>query len=450
MKTKTKSLMALSLSLFLTACSGGTGGEPVASTTPSTAPSKAPATSAEPETTPPPDLGGRVIKFAAWWDLKPAGNTASEKERLTKITEIEKKYNVKIEFVNVPFQEYMPKFTATILTGEPFADVLQMEYKSALPAILKGQLLKVSEFTTPENDINKEGKLLVRNPAIAGEEYGFDNPGVGGTGIHYNRDLFKKLNLPDLHELYSSGQWTWDKFLEIAKKATRDTDNDGKIDTYGFSGWSIDIARNFVAANGGSFVNPEKKAEGFTNPNTIEAVEFVNKLYNVENVVKNKTGDRMNYDEFNTFKDGDVAMFPAPLWAVNSELTFDYGVVRSPSAPMAATKSPLRIAAWLPNSFPRFKDPKIVYQIYEEMFDIPQTEDFPGQEWLEAQYNHEEDIMVMKDKITHTAQIVLEDAYPDYPTGKFLKDILVNNQSVAATAQKYKPEAEASIAKLGN
>ncbi|MGN7455674.1 ABC transporter substrate-binding protein [Paenibacillus pasadenensis] len=448
-------VLGMSLTLLLSACSGNNGGGAAtngAAATPGSEPaaSAAPAETAAPEAAP-PDLGGRVLKFAAWWDLKPAGNTASEKERLAKIAEVEKKYNVKIEFVNVPFEEYMPKFTATVLTGEPFADIMQMEYKSALPAALKGQLLKVDEFTSPEDDINQEKKLMVRTPAIAGQEYGFDNPGMAGSGIHYNRDLFKKLGLPDLQELYASGQWNWDKFLEIAKQATKDTDNDGKTDTYGFSGWSIDIARNFVAANGGAFVDPENKAEGFTNPNTIEAVEFVNKLYNVENVVKNKTGDRMNYEEFNTFKDGDVAMFPAPIWAVSSELPFDFGVVPFPVGPHGSDKFTFADSGSAAKFIPKgVKDPQLVYKIYEETFDIAQTEDFPGQEWLEGQYNHEEDIMMMKDNINGKGQIVLEDAYPDYPTGKFLTDILVNSQSVTASAQKYKPEAEASIGKLGN
>ena len=79
---------------------------------------------AEPEAEP-VDLGGRVIKVASWWDLKPAGTTAGEKARLEKIAEIEKKYNCKIEFVNVPFEEYMNKFTTSVLAGEPFADIVR-------------------------------------------------------------------------------------------------------------------------------------------------------------------------------------------------------------------------------------------------------------------------------------------------------------------------------------
>ncbi|MNZ98037.1 hypothetical protein D3C78_1173080 [compost metagenome] len=64
-------------------------------------------------------------------------------------------------------------------------------------------------------------------------------------------------------------------------------------------------------------------------------------------------------------------------------------------------------------------------------------------------YRHEEDIMMQRDFIAGTSMIFIEDAYPDFPIGNFVTDIIVNNQSVSATAEKYKPEAEASIAKIG-
>ncbi|OBZ13095.1 MULTISPECIES: ABC transporter substrate-binding protein [Bacillales] len=450
-KIKGLSVLALCLMLILTACSGGNNGNKGNNATPKeSAATEATAAPEEAAATPEPvDMGGRVIKVAAWWDLKPAGTTTSEKARLAKIEEVEKKYNVKIEFVNVPFEEYMPKFTATILSGEPFADIVQMEYKAALPAILKGQLLPLSDFTTNASNINGEANLIAKAPPIAGKDYAFDDPGTGGTGLHYNRDLFKKLGLPDLQELYTSGQWNWDKFMEIAKLATKDTDNDGKIDVYGYSGWSHDLFRNLAAANGGFIVNETDGTQGFTDPKTIEAAEFVNRMYNVENVVRVKSGNKTNWEESNTFKDGDVAMFISAAWNLGG-LTFDIGVVPMPNGPQGSPEVTFANNAAAAKFIPKgVKDPQLVYQIYEETFDIPNTQEFPSQEWLESLYNHEEDILMTRDHINGTGQILLDDAYPDFPTGKFIEDILVNNQSVTATAEKYKPEAEASIAKLG-
>ncbi|CAI6016432.1 hypothetical protein PAECIP112173_00080 [Paenibacillus sp. JJ-100] len=450
------SLMLLAVLLFVSACSGGaaqTGvdsGEAVQSENNTEADKTVQEDEAAKTAVDVPDLGGRVIKIAAWWDLKPAGETASDKARLDKIAEVEKKYNVKIEFVNVPFEEYMNKFTTSVLAGEPFADIVQMEYKSALPAILKGQLLPLSDFTTAENNINQEGNLIAKYPAIAGNYYAFESPTSIGLGLHYNRDLFKKLSLPDPQELYEKGEWSWDKFMEVTKQATKDTDNDGKIDVYGFSGWAIDVIRHFTAANGGTIADDENGKEGLSDPKTIEAAEFVKRLYNVENVVKVKTGDKTNWEESNTFKDGDVAMFTAAEWQLG-DLTFSVGVVPIPNGPQGKKEvtyaNNTAAAKFIAKGV---EDPKIVYQIYEETFDIPQIEEYPGQDYLESLYTDEKDIQMIREHIAGTGRILLDDAYAGYPIGDYVNDIIKNNASVTATAEKYKAQAQAAMDKLGS
>ncbi|WP_342575005.1 extracellular solute-binding protein [Paenibacillus sp. FSL M8-0142] len=449
------SLLLICLMFVITACSGGGGAQTEA---PKTEP--APAAEQAGSETPkeeepaqpaaePVDLGGRVIKVAAWWDLTPAGNTADEKARLEKIAEVEKKYNVKIEFVNVPFEEYMNKFTTSVLAGEPFADIVQLEYKSALPAIMKGQLLPISEFTTDQNNINNEANLQMKYPAIGGGEYGFDNPISLGLGLHYNRELFKKHGLPDLQELHAKGEWNWDKFMEIAKQATKDTNNDGKTDVWGFSGWAIDAVKHFTAANGGKIVDDANGKEGLSDPKTLEAAEFVNRLYNVEKVVKVKSGNKTNWEETNTFKDGDVAMFPAAEWMLG-DVTFEVGIVPIPNGPQGSPEATYANTAASAKFIAKgVEDPAIVYQIYEETFDIQSTEEYPGQDYLEGIYTNQEDIDMIREHIAGTGVITVDEAYTDYPTGAFIEDIIVNNQSVTATAEKYKQQAQAAVDKMG-
>lgn len=454
-----RKLKGLSLTLFcfiflLSACSGG--GNTAKTATESTPPSEAKTTTTTPEKTepeqteaPPVDLGGRVIKVAAWWDLKPAGTTAGEKARIKKIAEVEKKYNCKFEFVNVPFKEYMNKFTTSVLAGDPFADIVQMEYKSALPAIIKGQLLPISEFTTDKSNINNKGDLITKSPAIGGREYAFDSPGTIGLGLHYNRDLFKKLGLPDLQELYNKGEWNWDKLLEVAKQATKDTDNDGKTDVWGYSGWAIDAIKHFTAANGGKLVDDENSKEMLSDSRTIEAAEFVNRLYNVDKVVRVKTGNKTNWEESNTFKDGNVAMFTAAEWQLK-DLTFEVGVVPIPNGPQGSPKQTYANTAQNAKFIPKgVKDPAAVYQAYEETFDIPPTEEYPGQDYLESIYTNQEDIDMIREHIAGTGVITIDEAYGNYPTGAFVEDIIVKNQSVTATAEKYKQQAQAAVDKLG-
>jgi multiple sugar transport system substrate-binding protein len=452
---KALSILLVVFLLVLTACGGGTKGGSESSPASSdssasaTTPSSPSESAASPSASAPAavDLGGRVIKISMWWDGKPAGNTAGEKAALAKIDEIQKKYNCKIEFVNIPFDQYMDKFTTSVLAGEPMADISIMEFKRALVPAKKGQLLPISDFTQATSDINNEQKRVVKLPAIGGTEYAFNTPFVSVVGTYYNRDLFKKLGLPDPQDLYNKGQWTWDKFLEIAKQATRDTNNDGKNDTWGYSGWPAEMARNLGVTNGALFVNDDLSL-GFTDPKIAEALEFTNRVYNVENVVKVKTGNKMDWNETNTFKDGDVAMFMNFDWNM-SDLKFEVGVVPNPAGPQSDGKYTFANAAQNGYFMPKgVKDPQIVYQIFEEMQDLPPTEEYLGQDWLESRFKNESDIKMATEHINGTGRITLEDGVPDFPFTAIVDDIIIKNQSVSATIEKHKPAGQAALDKV--
>ncbi|MBD2869304.1 ABC transporter substrate-binding protein [Paenibacillus arenilitoris] len=450
-KMKVLTSMLLACMMVVTACSGGSGGNGGNSGTATNAPS--PEATAEPSQAPdatpePTDLGGRTIRIAAWWDDKPKGETANEIARLEKMAELEKAYNFKFEFINIPFEEYMDKFTTTVLAGEPFADVAIMEFKRAIVPVKSGLVLPLSEFTTPGNDINNEQKLVTKLPALGGDEYAFSPPFVSVVGLHYNRDLFKRLGLEDPQTLYANGQWTWDKFLEMAKEATRDTDNDGKIDSFGFSGWPADMARHFGASNGVTFVNESSLADQAGDPRMIETLEFVNRVVNVENVMKVKTGNKMDWNETNTFKDGDVAMSIQYDWNI-ADLTFEAGVVPIPKGPQSDGEHTYANAALNGWFIPKgVKDPQIVYHIFEEMRNVPPTEEYLGQDWLEARYKSEADIQMALEHINGTGMISIEEGVPDYPFYGILDDIIVNSQSVTATIEKFKQQGADALAKL--
>jgi multiple sugar transport system substrate-binding protein len=445
-------LMIVLMLVFVTACGSNNGGNNAGNTTPpannagdNAAVNDEPAVAEEPVEI---DLGGRTIRIAAWWDGKPKGETAGEKAQLDKMAELELQYNFKFEFVNIPFEEYMDKFTTTVLAGEPFADIAIMEYKRAIVPVLQGQVLPLSEFTTSASDINNEQKLVVKLPALGGGEYAFNSPGVSVVGIHYNRDLFKKQGLPDLQEIYNNGEWTWEKFLEIAKQATRDTDNDGKTDVYGYSGWPADTARHFAAANGVTFVDGTTLEDNSSDPRIIDTLEFVNRLVNVENVNKVKSGNKMDWNETSTFKDGDVAMSIMYDWNI-SDLTFEAGVVPIPIGPQGNkdyTYANTALNGWfIPKGV---KDPQIVYQIFEEMRNIPPTEEYLGQDWLESRYKTQADIEMALEHINGTGMISVEEGVPDYPFFPIMDEIIKENQSVTATVEKHKAEAEAALAKV--
>jgi len=448
-KLKGFSFLLICYMLILSACSGGSGNAGNATATPTPAANEETATPEPTEAVEETyDLGGRVIKIAAWWDLTPAGETQSDINRLEKIAEVEKKYNVKIEFVNVPFEEMVPNFTNSVLAGEPFADIVQLEYKSALPLIKRGLILPISEFTDETSNINNEANLLTKYSPIAGDYYGFDNPVYIGAGLHYNRDLFKELNLEDPKDIYERGEWTWEKFLELAKAATRDTDNDGKNDVWGFSAWSIDAYKHFAVSNGVRIVDEENLTEELTSPGSIKTAEFLNQLYNVDKVVKVGTGDPMNWDESNTFKEGDVAMFTVAEWNLGG-LNFEFGIVPIPKGPEQTTDYTYANSAAAAKFIGKgVEDPHLVYKIFEETYDVPMLEEYAGQDYLESIYSYEDDVTMLRDHIAGTGLITLDEAFPEFPTWAFVNDVVVNQISPAAAAETYKGIASESLTQL--
>lgn len=449
-KTKWLSTLLLALTLVVTACSGGGGGNTPGNSSPTNAPDPT-AAPEETEAPEPIDLGGRTIRIATWWENeKPKGETADEIARLDKMAELEEAYNFKFEFITTPFEEHHEKLTTSVLSGEPFADVVALEYKRAIVPVKSGLLLPLSEFTTSANDIHNEQKLIRKLPPLGGDEYAFYPPGVAIVGVHYNRELFKQLGLEDPQDLFDKGEWTWDKYMELAKAATRDTNNDGKNDTWGISGWPADMARHFGAANGVAFVDDATMTDMSTDPRMIETLEFVNRLVNVENVNKVKTGNKMDWNEIDTFKDGDVAMSIQYDWSVG-DLTFEAGVVPLPAGPQSDgqhTYAATSLNGWfIPKGV---VDPAIVYHIFEEMRNVPPMEEYVGQDWLEARYKTERDIQFALEHINGTGKISVEEGIPDYPFYAILDDIIINNKSVTATVESHKQAAQDALAKIAN
>jgi multiple sugar transport system substrate-binding protein len=455
LKVLTLVILSLVLVLGLAACSSGNDtSNNNTSTTNNTAnntkdePAAEVVTKPVVEETPATDLGGRTIKIAAWWDDTPVGDTAGGMARLDKIAELEEKYNMKVEFINIPFEEYMDKFTTTVLAGEPFADVAIMEYKRAIVPVKDGLVLPLSEFTLGNSNVNNEQNLIMKLPPLGGGEYAFNKVGVSVVGLHYNRDLFTKLGLPDLQEIYAKGEWTWDKFLEVARLATRDTDNDGKTDSFGFSGWPADTARHFGATNDAKFVDDATFVEGISDPKMIQTLEFVSSLSNVEKVVKVKGGNKMDWNETNTFKDGDVAMAIMYDWNLG-DLPFEVGVVPIPKGPSGSGKWTYANTALNGWFIPKgVKDPQIIFQIFEEMQDVPPTEEYIGQDWLESRYTREADIKMALDNINGTGMVSVEEGIPDFPFYGMMDEIIIENLSVAATVEARKGEGQAALDKL--
>ena len=117
---------------------------------------------------------------------------------------------------------------------------------------------------------------------------------------------------------YPDGSWTWDEFYDIAEKLTKE---DGS--QYGFAANPSneqDTWMNIVYSMGGCVLTDDNKS-GFDDPNTIKAMEFVDKC------VKNVMPPASTMSETGTdvlFGSGKVAMISQGSWMVSAFKDNDY------------------------------------------------------------------------------------------------------------------------------
>lgn len=313
-----------------------------AETTVDTPATPAPEPEPEPEPVPVKDLGGRVIKVAAWWDMTPQAGTASGDRQVARRAEMEQMYNFKFEYVNVPWDQTAETYSSSVLAGEPFADIATLEDNWVIGLANSGFVTELD----PLIDFNAEkwDKMTKAASTVNNKVYGMATGKWWPRGMFFfNKNIFEREGLESPYTLMKNGTWTWDKMREIAKKATKDTNNDGVIDQWGLSGMDLDIS--MVAANGAELASVvDGKAKlNFREPAVQEAFNFYQELCKEKSIYnKFDYGESPPWDIAKTmFQDGKVAMFWYQYWAIDGfrdNMADDYGVVMPPLGPSNTDK----------------------------------------------------------------------------------------------------------------
>lgn len=277
------------------------------------------------------DMGGYEFKIAAWWDGTPNDSTEAGKRNLALHKAAEEKYNCKITYVNIPHSDIVEKFTASVLAGSPIGDIVWLEANTAIPQMANsGYIIPVDDYF--DFDDPKWTSYSKSCAKFNGKYYGFAENIATTYGIWYNKTFFKNHNLPDLYELQEKNEWDWAAFERISKAATKDTDNDGKNNTFGFSevGWEP-IVERFVSSNGQSVVyedTPGHYRFNVDNEAVKEAISFTVDLF-----------QRGYKTEVEDFMRGNCAMFAGDgFWGSNTfqaSMDDELGFVFFPKGPKA-------------------------------------------------------------------------------------------------------------------
>lgn len=111
----------------------------------------------------------------------------------------------------------------------------------------------------------------------------------------YNKKLFRDNGLEDPWELYQSGKWNWDKFMEMAQAVT-DTKNGMAFTAFGdIWNWINLNCVNIIGKDGDTF------KDRTTEKDVIEVVQEYQKLYLGENPICLREADMFNGTAFVNF-----------------------------------------------------------------------------------------------------------------------------------------------------
>lgn len=160
---------------------------------------------------------------------------------------------------------------------------------------------------------------------------------ISDVAIFYNRDLFKQANLPE-----PSPHWTWEQFLDTAKKLTVDTNNDGDPDQFGFSFYSKPplFWLPFVWSAGGELFSPDLRRMTLDRPAAVQGVQFYANLRNRWHVAPKKV-ESGGVTMSQLFLQQKIAMMINGRWSVpvlREQAKFHWDVAPMPIGPSGKSR----------------------------------------------------------------------------------------------------------------
>ena len=149
--------------------------------------------------------------------------------------------------------------------------------------------------------------------------------------MFYNKDMLDAAGVT-----YPKQGWTYDDLRAAAKKLTKDTNADGKIEQYGFSCdlWDMELCwSEAIWSYGGQVISPDFKQTLLGEPKAREAwTLFHDMIFTDKSQPDTITAGEFGYD---LFQAGRVALWPMGHWAVPGYAAagFKWDVAPMPTGP---------------------------------------------------------------------------------------------------------------------
>ncbi|MEC1007166.1 ABC transporter substrate-binding protein [Bacillus subtilis] len=236
---------------------------------------------------------------------------------------------VNVEMVYAPYDKFNDKFL-TMSAGGDQPDLVWIQPSAFGQLVSKNVLMDLSD-----KEINKDEYLpnILEMGKVDGKQYALIRD-AATFQMGYNKDMFDEAGVP-----YPSDDWTWDDFLNAAKKLTKV--EGGKTVQFGIENY---YTGEILVQNGGSYISQDGKTVTVDSPETIEAIQFGSDLINKYKVQPTSAQAQGMSNLFLTGKAGMKLMGPWDWADTEKNVSFEWDV-----APMPAGKAgDVSAASYLP------------------------------------------------------------------------------------------------------
>ncbi|HHV56067.1 MAG TPA: sugar ABC transporter substrate-binding protein [Firmicutes bacterium] len=188
--------------------------------------------------------------------------------------EFEKKHpEIKVQYLPVVWP-WVPKFNTLLAAGSPPDAVvpgLTLDYLD------QGVWLDLDPLIARDHvDTSKYFEAVWKETSWKGIRYGMP-VGIYTDAVFYNKDLLDQAGLPEPPHSYDDPSWTWDKYVNYAKKITKDTNGDGTPEIWGMDGVGNTLV--FLRSFGAEQFSADLRTALFDSPQMKTGFEYLQSLY---------------------------------------------------------------------------------------------------------------------------------------------------------------------------
>jgi hypothetical protein len=354
-----------------------------------------------PEGPPPANDDTRTITIGTWFDMyytsqhsdvydNPSVNDVLIAEmELANMREIEERYNIRLEYVNLTWNGIQESLTTSIMAGRPDVDVYLTDLQFGIPTVLSGFAISLESMGLDGSDAFTD-KIVMKSLNLGQEgTYLFRSSLLSSFSVYpmaFNMDMIAEKNLENPQDLWDRGEWTWDVWRQYLVALT-DTDNG----IFGWSGYWTNMLHGLLHANA-TAVAPGPITT-VTSQATIDVFDLIYTIYNIERTAR--PWDESEWTINNKlYAEGRSGFWVTADWLMGefggADLPFDIGVVPWPIGPngnpATNTHGPVGGNWFL---IPRGTDnPRLVYDV---VFDWHNWYDFDRElaedlEWVQNQF----------------------------------------------------------------